>query len=381
MNGQVKSSQHTHPQIPRGRLACVGAICLAAFLVCGPTAAQEPDPEQETREAEAEEERSVVARLVDEADESSDETVMVMGDDCDWYLENREFQEKSQEVLRSWSCHTFRWFDGLFGDENDFQEEEVSGWLTFGGEYRDYDGFDGRLRLKVRSPLPNLSRRWDVWLGRFDEDAYLSDTQGLGGGNYTPGVVNRDSDDSWLLGMGHRRRGRKNGWDWNIGIRLNLPPEPYVKASYFYYRKPTEETDLRLRQTFFWRSDRGFGTTSRGDLTWWVNDSNVMYWEASGTVAEDTEGAKWYAGQTWYHLMENRHSFSLLAYAKGETDWEVELKDVGLNFIWRRPFTRDYIYLSMGPTLTWPREKIEEKRQMNLGFGVWLEIEFGDWRY
>ena len=365
----------------RGWLVCVHMALLAPFLLSAGALAQDPDPEQETRSVEEEEERSVVARLVDEADETSDETVMVMSDDCDWYLEDQEIQEKSQEVLRSWSCHTFRWLDSWWGDEHDFQEKDVSGWFTVGGEYRDYDGFDGRLRLKVRSPLPNLSNRWDIWLGRFDEEAYVSDTLGQGGAYYTPGAVNRDEEDSWLLGMGHRRKSRKNGWDWNVGIRLNLPPEPYIKSSYFYYRKPTEETDLRLRQTFFWRSDRGFGTTSRGDLTWWVSDNDVMYWEASGTLAEDTDGVRWFAGQTWYHLMENRHSFSLLAYVKGETDRAVELKDAGLNFIWRRPFTRDYIYLSMGPTLTWPREEIEEKRDFNLGFGVWLEIEFGDWQY
>jgi hypothetical protein len=35
----------------------------------------------------------------------------------------------------------------------------------------------------------------------------------------------------------------------------------------------------------------------------------------------------------------------------------------------------------MGPSLTWPRLKPEDEREMNIGFGVWLEMEFGDWRY
>lgn len=381
MNQDIQSVHPSRQRPVHGRPVRMLLLCMAAILFCSPVAGQSVDPETQTRQADEEEERSVVSRLVDEADESDDGEVLVMDDDCDWTEEEQAIQERSQAVLRSWSCHSFRWFDSWWGDEYDFRENEVSGWFTMGGEYREYDGFDGRLRLKVRSSLPNLSNRWDIWLGRFDEESYVSDTLGQGGNFYTPGVVDRDEEDSWLLGMGHKRRGRKNGWDWNVGVRLRLPPEPYVKASYIYYTKPSAETDLRLRQTFFWRSDRGFGTTSRGDLSWWVDDVNVMYWEATGTVAEDTEGTRWFVGQTWYHLMKERHSFSLLAYAKGETSAEVEFKDAGLNFIYRQPFTRDYIYVSMGPTVSWPREKRYEERKFNLGFGVWLEVEFGDWSY
>ena len=32
-------------------------------------------------------------------------------DQCDWTLENQELQEQTREIARSWSCHTFRWFD------------------------------------------------------------------------------------------------------------------------------------------------------------------------------------------------------------------------------------------------------------------------------
>ena len=47
-----------------------------------------------------------------ESDEEIEQTEDPEVDDCDWYLENQPVQEQSQEVLRSWSCHTFRWFDG-----------------------------------------------------------------------------------------------------------------------------------------------------------------------------------------------------------------------------------------------------------------------------
>jgi hypothetical protein len=314
------------------------------------------------------------------ADETTDEAPGIE-DPCDWEPEGEPLQEKSREILRSWSCYSFRWFDSWWGDQYDFDEKAVNGLLTFGAEYRQYDGFDPRIRLKVRSPLPNLNRRWDLLLGRVDEDAYISDTQGQDQTFYNPGAVSRDEEPSWLLGLGYRGKGRRSGWDHSAGVRLRLPPVPYVKSQYYYNKDFSERSDLRFRQTFFWRSDRGFGTTSRADVAYGIDPENALRWEAIGTVHEETEGVEWYVGQTWYHLLGDRSAFSLRAFANGETRKEVTLRDAGFYFIWRRPFTREWLYLSFGPSITWPREFLEEKREMSLGFGLWLEMEFGNWRY
>ncbi|MBT8055929.1 MAG: hypothetical protein KJO72_03245 [Gammaproteobacteria bacterium] len=303
-------------------------------------------------------------------------------DGCKFHVEEDALQEKSQEFLRSSSCHTFRWVDSWWGDEYAFDAEELNGWFTVGGEYRDYDGFDGRLRLRVRAPLPNMSNRWDVWLGRIDEEAYISDTEGQNNNFNNTGNRDADERDSWLFGLGHRRFKGNSGWDWSLGARLNWPPEPYAKVSYFHYSKPSESTNLRLRQTLFWRGDdHRLGTTSRGDFSWRVNEKDLIFWDVSSTWSRDTEGARWYAGQTWYHLRPTGGAYSLRLFMKGETERDVPLRDYGINLIYRFPFTRDYIYLSYGPSLTWPRKRLEDKREANLGFGVWIEIEFGNWRY
>jgi len=302
-------------------------------------------------------------------------------DACDRRLRDDALQEETRDLLRSWSCHTFRWFDSWWGSEYDFDENQVSGWASTGVGYREYDGFDPRLRLKVRAPLPNLSNRWDVWLGRLDEEAFVTDTDVSENALYNSGLVDRDQEDTWLLGLGHRRRNNRQGWDWSVGVRLRLPPEPYVRASWLYREQFTQDTDLRFRQTFFWRSDEGVGTTSRADLVTNLGPRDVLRWEVIGRVSQDTEGVDWYAGNTWYHLLESGSALSLRAFANGETGREVELTDAGVELIWRRPFTREWMYLSMGPSLTWPRRRLEDEREMNLGFGVWIEMEFGNWRY
>ena len=112
-------------------------------------------------------------------------------DECDGLLENQPLQEQSQEVIRSWSCHTFRWFDHWWGDEVDYPEDDVAGWITLGTEYRKYDGFDPRFRIRVRAPLPNLNKRWDLILGRVDEEAFVSGTEAQDETFYNPGAVGR----------------------------------------------------------------------------------------------------------------------------------------------------------------------------------------------
>jgi hypothetical protein len=309
------------------------------------------------------------------------ESDAAIADACDWNLKGRPIQEQSQDVLRSWSCHTFRWFDGLFGDSKNFDESAINGMVTAGAEFSEYEGFDPKLRLRVRSSLPNMSTRWDLILGRVDEVSEVSDTTGQDKVFYNPGVVDRGEDAEWLLGLGHRGEETKSGWDYSLGVRLRVPPNPYGKVQYYFNYDFSERTDLRFRQTFFWRLDQGFGTTSRGDLAYNIDLQNVLRWEGIGTAHDETRGTQWYFGQTWYRLFEGSSAISLRAFARGETNAPVELQEYGLDLIWRRPFTRDWLFLSIGPSITWPRELEEEERDLSLGFHVWLEMEFGDWRW
>ncbi|MEJ2533919.1 MAG: hypothetical protein P8008_00190 [Gammaproteobacteria bacterium] len=312
--------------------------------------------------------------------ETAESPVAPTIDPCEWDLSD-PLQEDARELVRGTTCYTFRWFDSLFGDEVDYPEEQVNGLVTVGGAYRQYDGFDSRFRFRVRAPLPNLDNRWNIFLGRGDDDALISDTDTQDPTFYNPGIANRDEEDSLLLGLGRGRRGGHRGWDWSVGVRLRTPPVPYVKTHWFYYKAFSDNADFRFRQTFFWRDDDGFGTTTRGDYAWSIGPKDAIRVEAFATASEVTDGAEWYVGHTWYHLVNDRGAFSLRSFVNGETGAEVELNEFGFDFIWRQRFTRDWLYLSIGPSVTWPRYRAEEERELSLGFGAWLEMEFGQWVY
>lgn len=301
-------------------------------------------------------------------------------DECDWDLKDQPLQEQTQELVYGVSCHSFRWLDHLFGEELDFPENEVNGIWLLGFDYREYDQFDFRGRFRVRASLPNISKKWDVIAGRENEDEFVSDTAPAEQTLFNPGL-SRDNDNEWLLGLGHRPTNRRRGLDYSLGLRLGSPSSLYGKVQYFYNKQYTEKTDLRFRQTLFWRTDEGLGTTSRANLVHQANLQNVIRWEGVATVSEDVDGMKWYAAQTWYHQLHGKNAISLQAFMRGETDEEVPLRDYGLNLIWRQPFTRDWMFLSMGPNITWPRTFESEERELSLGFSLWVEMEFGDYRY
>ncbi len=82
-------------------------------------------------------------------------------------------------------------------------------------------------------------------------------------------------------------------------------------------------------------------------------------------------------GNTWYHRLGDNRGVSLRSFARGATDHEVELLEYGFELTWRRQVIRDWLYINVGPTLTWPRERREERREASLGFQVLMEMRFG----
>lgn len=315
-------------------------------------------------------------------DESESDAAQVSGvDPCIYHPENSKLPEQSRAVVHTFSCHAIRWFDGLFGDDHEFPTDEVSGELTTGFTWSEYDGFDPKLRFRVNAPLPNLNGRVNAFLGRVEEEAYIRDTKTTDQSIFREGIED-DQERSWLLGLGYKADKNKNrGWDYSIGVRLRLPPRPYAKVRYHHDFTFGSKTDLRFRETFFWRKDRGFGSTTHFDLAHDLGERDLLRWETIATISEITDGVEWWTGATHYHHLGGQSALATLLFVRGETSAPVELEEYGIRFTWRRPVARDWLFIEFGPSISWPRERIEEKRELSLGLGVSLKMQFGDYRY
>lgn len=301
-------------------------------------------------------------------------------DKCNQVPEPDKLPERVRSGVHEFACRTFRWFDGLFGDEHDFIEEEVGGKMSLGLSWNEFEHSDARMRFRVRTDLPNFSNRWDAFFGRVDEEAYVSDTETIEESRFRRGLSGRDQSE-WLLGLGYRDRSSSgDGWDYSVGIRLRTPPRAYVKARYYKTITFRPELDLHYRQTVFWRDGTGFGTTTYLDTANELSDTDVMRWEAIATLTEETDGTEWWAGHTWYHQMGHRRGVSLLTFVRGITGSPVSLHEYGFELTFRRQVARDWLYFNFGPTLTWPRELPEQERSASWGFFAEMEFEFGHQR-
>ena len=197
---------------------------------------------------------------------------------------------------------------------------------------------------------------------------------GVAGGVLAAGGLLRSEDESGAVTPFQPGEG---GWDYSIGVRLRVPPQPYVRASYQKMWRLGEQHDLRYRQTVFWRYDKGYGTTTSFDSARVLSDDNIHRWELIGTLADYTEGVDWWAAHTWYHRLADQRGISLRSFARGRTEGEVGLTEFGFEFSFRRQLHREWLFINAGPTLTWPRFRAAETREASWGIAVLLEMDFG----
>lgn len=286
--------------------------------------------------------------------------------------------DKMQRGVYSGVCGSAAWFDGLFGNPRYEQDsEETFGRLGLFEIYDRRDKLDTRLRLRARFALPNLENRLKLTFGRGDEQTLVeerpADTE-----NPQPPNLQSENDDAWLLGLGYSRQGGlENGFDFGVGVRLRSSLDPYAKATYRHNFIFSNNTMLRFRETPFWRDSRGFGATTQLSLDRLATDTVLLRWNNVATVAEDTDGMEWGTSTTAFHSLGQRRGISYTALLRGETQADVRIQNYGFDTRYRQSVFREWLFMELSASLTWPRETLEEERKINPGVGIGFEMYFG----
>ena len=287
--------------------------------------------------------------------------------------------DKTQQRLYRMLCGTARWFDSFFGDSARYDATLDQSWgrLGVGAYYDRRDQWDPDFRLRAQAALPAAKRRARLLLGRGDEKQLVED-RGYSERDGLPTRFNDVEDDAWLLGLGFaKKQGLKRGLDFGVGARLRLPPEPFAKARYYRNWTLADKTLLRFRQTGFWRDGRGFGTTSQFDLDYLIANDFLLRWHNWGTVAEDVDGLDWGSSVTLFQGLTDRRALAYRFFVRGETEAEERLKDYGFELRYRRRIFREWLFIEYVTGLSWPKETMLEKRELNVGAGVGLQLYFG----
>ncbi len=286
--------------------------------------------------------------------------------------------DKVQRGVYSGVCGTALWFDGLFGNPRyDQDSDETFGRLGVTQYYDRRDDFDTKVRLRARYSFPNLKSRLRLTLGRGDEQTLLEERPTTGQGP-TPSSFRAVEDDAWLLGLGYSKQaGLESGFDFGVGVRLNSGLDPYAKVTYRHNFVFRGDTMLRFRETPFWRDSRGWGATTQVSLDHLATDRLMFRWNNIGTVAQDTEALEWGSDVSLYQSLSRRRAIRYTALLRGETGADVPVQNYGFETRYRRDLYRKWLFLELSASVTWPREYLEEEREINPGVGLGFEMYFG----
>jgi hypothetical protein len=286
--------------------------------------------------------------------------------------------ERVRRRLSMTACASSAWVDSLFGDQVHYREyRETDGTVSVGGLWSEYDGFDPRLRFRVHLQLPQWNERISAFAGRVGEDEYVSDTEG--DFNALPtrqfGTL---QDESVLVGLGYSSPERTgNDFDAGVGVRVDLPLDPYARTRYEIVRTFAERYVLAARETVFWQNSEGFGTTTRINLDRALSDKLLLRWSNLGKYTEETLGVEWYSQLTLFQSIGPRTGLAWQAQVEGATDNEVPLTRNAVRLIMRRQLTPDWLFLELRGGVGWPRRKLEEERKASPELGIAFEMQFG----
>src|SRR5262245_53773119 len=287
--------------------------------------------------------------------------------------------ERMRRRLTVTTCASSAWLDSLGGNQFRYDQYRATyGTVSAGGLWSDYDGFDPRLRFRVRLQLPQWDERISAFAGRVGEDDYISDTEGDFEALPTRQFGTLE-EEAVLVGLGYSSPQRTgNDFDAGVGVRVDLPLDPYARARYEIVRSFSERYVFSARETVFWQNTEGFGTTTRINLDRVISDRFLLRWSNVGKYTEETLGLEWYTQLTLFQSLGQRTGLAWQAQIEGATDNEVQLTRQAVRLIMRRQLTPEWLILELRGGVGWPRRKLTEDREPSPELGIAFEMQFGE---
>lgn len=310
-------------------------------------------------------------------DPSSEGLTAAAPDPCEVRRQGKEpwLDHLRREVFES-VCESAAWFDGFFGSRR-FDEEarRTHGRVGLHLIYDEYDGFDVDGLFKVRVDFPNLDNRVNAFLGREDRENFLTGAEERL--DFLPTFFEREGDEEWLLGLGYRPvGGDRSSLDFDVGVEVETPIDPFARVRYRYFWLLGSESLLRAQQSVYWTQQRDLGFSSRVDYERPVGTRSLARAAARFSHDSETEGVDWDGGVTLYHGFSNDRALSWFVGVDGETGRDVPIESYGSRVTYRQRMLREWFFGEVITGVTWPRERLDETREMawHLGFG--FEIQF-----
>lgn len=316
-------------------------------------------------------------QILEETNDKQDNSVK----ECEFKNPGKAWIDGVRSRTHGRLCRSVKWIDGLFGDEYDFNDKDFRSKVSIGFRHDEADGLDPRLRIRIKTKLPNVSDRFNAFIGRVEEDSFISNTEVNQDRLNAVGLRSNDDDEAeWLVGLGYRNpNARSNGFDYSVGAKLSHGLNPYAKIAHRYLFTPNESSYWRTTQTGFWRRDEGYGFSSNLDYTRLFTDRDILEWDTRVKYTEDSSQWEWVTGTTWHHSFTKKKGISSRIYVRGEEENEVAIPEYGLTFTYVRPFLRPWLFVEAGVDFRWEKEVEDNPYESVVRFGLQFEMLLGDY--
>lgn len=275
-------------------------------------------------------------------------------------------------------CASATWLDNFFGGDRGLRERDKSyGRVGVGLSWDEFNGTEAKFRFKAKVQFPRAENRFNAFFGRFEEDEFIrGQVDDVGS---VPAIFRETQEKDWLLGFGYNPvRSTRTRIDFDAGIKVKSPIDPFVKGTWRYYLFMNERTLLRVAQTVFWTNHLDFGTTTRLDAEQVLADNFHLRWQGLATAAQGTEGVDWRSSLIVYQNLGGLRAIAWEAEVEGETDAEIALEQYGLRAIYRQRFLRDDLFFELQGRLFWPKSVDRPEREATPGIGIGFEMLWGD---
>ena len=284
--------------------------------------------------------------------------------------------DESRRMLAETFCGATLWFDGLFGGTADVRNARaVSGRVELSALHTDFEGFDGKARVRLNYELPNLERRVRLFLGR-DERSFAADRQE--GFAIRSSVFGLEDRDEWLAGLGYRPPGHfLQRVDFGVGARLKSSPEVFAQTRYRRNIFLGRNDVWRFRETVFWENRDGFGSTTSMDWDRVLRRDLLLRWGNVGTISEASDGLEWRSAIVLYRNLRGLRAVAGELFARGATDAEVSFRELGARAVYRQPLRARYFFGDLIVGYTWPKERRDQQREGSAMIGLGVELLFG----
>jgi hypothetical protein len=276
-------------------------------------------------------------------------------------------------------CGAALWFDGLFGEQRHIAAaRRISGRLELSLTESEYWGTKARTRLHVRVRLPNLEERFEAFVGRGDEDEFVEDrNEGFALRSQFAAI---EQEDRWVAGLGYGLPGSyEKRTDFRLGAKGGQRPEVFAQGRHRRNWFVGDDSLWHFRQTFFWATRDGFGSTTALDFDHVLKPTLLFRWGNIVTFSEATDGLKWRVAGIFYQNLKTRgRAIAYEMFVRGETDEVIPLREYGVRTVLRRPILgREWLFGELYLGYAWPRELRDEKRDGSYAIGFGVELLFG----